>query len=119
MDYYSKYLKYKQKYLKQKNLLIGGEINEVKIEFPNKQVTWEWLETGERVQEFKDRIIDEYKTNLKDETFKDVLSGIKDFDLSFTYHNKYFGIIKDLTKTFDQLGLGNVLEGATVVIIPK
>ena len=26
IDYYSKYLKYKQKYLKQKNLQIGGEI---------------------------------------------------------------------------------------------
>ena len=31
IDYYSKYLKYKQKYLKQKNLQIGGELIRIKI----------------------------------------------------------------------------------------
>jgi len=33
-DYYSKYLKYKQKYLKQKNLQIGGERNSINVSTP-------------------------------------------------------------------------------------
>jgi hypothetical protein len=38
IDYYSKYLKYKQKYLKQKNLQIGGDMIflKIKIEYISK-----------------------------------------------------------------------------------
>jgi len=34
IDYYSKYLKYKQKYLKQKNLQIGGELKSINVRTP-------------------------------------------------------------------------------------
>jgi len=34
IDYYSKYLKYKKKYLKQKNLQIGGEQISINIRTP-------------------------------------------------------------------------------------
>jgi len=53
IDYYSKYLKYKQKYLKQKNLQIGGETIFLNIKLINNNTLYQYqiLNLDETIEE--------------------------------------------------------------------
>ena len=50
IDYYSKYLKYKQKYLKQKNLQIGGEQISIKVKTPTYTQVKEEIDTNDTIK---------------------------------------------------------------------
>jgi hypothetical protein len=95
IDYYSKYQKYKQKYLKQKSLQIGGEDVNIEIKIDNNSNSTNWWITcdeneniGNQIQKFLIKKKIDYK-NYKLE-YKN-----KDLDWNAI----------DLTKTFKELGI--------------
>jgi len=103
IDYYSKYLKYKQKYLKQKNLQIGGDNVSIQIKIENYPHITNWWITcdeskiiGEEIQKF---LIDHdfmYKTYT--------LQHKKDGNSS----------VIDITKTFKE---SNIKDGKIIIRI--
>ena len=75
-----------------------------RVTFPNGKKTYVDLDTEKPVKEFKDRIINDFITNLKNDEFKGVLDGVSDFYLKVYNHNFIVIRDEDLSKTFEELG---------------
>ena len=113
IDYYSKYLKYKQKYLKQKNLQIGGKAISVDIK----------LEIYKSTQLYINQNL-ESANIIKDEIDKWLLQQNIDFkNYSIIKLNKFVEnkptqkIILDVTKTFDFYGIRD--KNIIIISLPK
>jgi hypothetical protein len=106
IDYYSKYLKYKQKYLKQKNLQIGGEMITINIYIDEYIIPYEFdPQTKDNKKKprrkYKDQNFDnknQIKSSISDWLKTNRITSKIDFVVQYTSQKIYY----DSQRTFEQ-----------------